>query len=223
MATSAGQSEILTIREVAEYLKVTERTIYRLAAAKKIPASKDGGTRGLSRAESYVWSRQQSALSQSDVGGAGARGDLPVGGRGGGAGPADEAALAVVVRGAGAWGRVARVGGRVAGAVGRRVGGPVAPAIGRARVGRRASVAWRRRVVRGGRRVGGVGFVDRRVAVAARGEGRARREGDEQRGPGARAGRGGAGRTSEACEAGIVHTGEWAPSVRRKSARIFRA
>ncbi|WP_293653623.1 helix-turn-helix domain-containing protein, partial [Thiolapillus sp.] len=30
--------EILTIKEVAEYLKVNERTVYRLASGKKIPA-----------------------------------------------------------------------------------------------------------------------------------------------------------------------------------------
>ena len=60
MATSAGQSEILTIREVADYLKVTERTIYRLAAAKKIPAFKVGGTWRFSRADIDVWIKQQS-------------------------------------------------------------------------------------------------------------------------------------------------------------------
>ena len=63
MATSAGQSEILTIREVAEYLKVTERTIYRLAAAKKIPAFKVGGTWRFSRADIDVWIKQQSTGS----------------------------------------------------------------------------------------------------------------------------------------------------------------
>lgn len=41
MSTSGG--EILTIKQVADYLKVTERTIYRLAAAKKIPVFKVGG------------------------------------------------------------------------------------------------------------------------------------------------------------------------------------
>lgn len=41
---SNSESGILTIKEVAEYLKVTERTIYRLAAAKKIPGFKLGGT-----------------------------------------------------------------------------------------------------------------------------------------------------------------------------------
>lgn len=39
----ATQCEILIIKQVAKYLKVTERTIYSLAAAKKIPAFKVGG------------------------------------------------------------------------------------------------------------------------------------------------------------------------------------
>jgi len=34
----------MTIGEVADFLKVTERTIYRLAAAKKVPAFKVGGS-----------------------------------------------------------------------------------------------------------------------------------------------------------------------------------
>ena len=66
MASSADQSEILTIREVAEYLKVTERTIYRLAAAKKIPAFKVGGTWRFSRADIDIWIKQQSTVDQSD-------------------------------------------------------------------------------------------------------------------------------------------------------------
>ena len=41
--TSTNAGEIHTIKEVASYLKVTERTIYRLAAANKIPAFKVGG------------------------------------------------------------------------------------------------------------------------------------------------------------------------------------
>lgn len=43
MSKKISDSAILTIREVAEYLKVTKRTIYRLAAAKKIPGFKVGG------------------------------------------------------------------------------------------------------------------------------------------------------------------------------------
>ena len=66
MATSAVQGDILTIREVAAYLKVTERTIYRLAAAKRIPAFKVGGTWRFSRADIEVWIKQQSTVDQSD-------------------------------------------------------------------------------------------------------------------------------------------------------------
>lgn len=70
MATSTGESGILTIREVAAFLKVTERTIYRLASAKKIPAFKVGGTWRFSRADIDVWIRQQSTLGQFDGTGA---------------------------------------------------------------------------------------------------------------------------------------------------------
>ena len=44
MPTTESNGEILTIKQVADYLKVTERTIYRLAAAKQIPAFKVGGS-----------------------------------------------------------------------------------------------------------------------------------------------------------------------------------
>lgn len=53
-------SEILTIRQVANYLKVTERTIYRLAAAKKIPAFKVGGTWRFSTSDIDQWIQRQS-------------------------------------------------------------------------------------------------------------------------------------------------------------------
>ncbi len=36
-------NDILTIREVAEYLKINEKTAYRLAAEGKIPGFKVGG------------------------------------------------------------------------------------------------------------------------------------------------------------------------------------
>ena len=60
MPTSTSKGEILTIKQVADYLKVTERTIYRLAAAKKIPAFKVGGTWRFSRADIDTWIKQQS-------------------------------------------------------------------------------------------------------------------------------------------------------------------
>lgn len=43
MRVKKKAEEIFTIRQVADFLKVTDRTIYRLAAAKKIPAFKVGG------------------------------------------------------------------------------------------------------------------------------------------------------------------------------------
>lgn len=46
MASSLGPSGIMTIGEVGDCLKVTERTNYRLAAAKKIPSFQVGGSWG---------------------------------------------------------------------------------------------------------------------------------------------------------------------------------
>ena len=59
MPKNTSQNGILTIKEVAEYLKVTERTIYRLAAAKKIPAFKVGGMWRFLRADIDSWIKQQ--------------------------------------------------------------------------------------------------------------------------------------------------------------------
>jgi excisionase family DNA binding protein len=64
MPTDSSEGEILTIKEVADFLKVTERTIYRLAAAKKIPAFKVGGTWRFSRADIDRWIRQQATQTQ---------------------------------------------------------------------------------------------------------------------------------------------------------------
>jgi len=52
--------QILTLDEVAAYLKVGKRTVYRLAAAKKIPAFKVGGIWRFSRVDIDAWIRQQS-------------------------------------------------------------------------------------------------------------------------------------------------------------------
>ncbi len=60
MSKSTSEDEILTIKQVADYLKVTERTIYRLAAAKQIPAFKVGGSWRFSRADIDSWIKQQS-------------------------------------------------------------------------------------------------------------------------------------------------------------------
>jgi len=65
MSLSPSEGEILTIRQIAEYLKVTERTIYRLAAAKKIPAFKVGGTWRFRKADIDGWIAAQSRNAEA--------------------------------------------------------------------------------------------------------------------------------------------------------------
>ena len=66
--------EIFTLDDVAAYLKVGKRTVYRLAAAKKIPAFKVGGTWRFSRTDIDKWIKQQSMegldAGREDVGSA---------------------------------------------------------------------------------------------------------------------------------------------------------
>jgi excisionase family DNA binding protein len=61
MPSSPADNAIMTIGEVADYLKVTERTIYRLAGAKQIPSFKVGGSWRFSKADIDRWIREQSS------------------------------------------------------------------------------------------------------------------------------------------------------------------
>ena len=61
MPSSPADNAIMTIGEVADYLKVTERTIYRLAGAKQIPAFKVGGSWRFSKADIDRWIQRQTA------------------------------------------------------------------------------------------------------------------------------------------------------------------
>lgn len=61
--------EIFTLNDVATYLKVGKRTVYRLAAAKKIPAFKVGGTWRFSRSDIDTWIKQQSMAGLDTRGG----------------------------------------------------------------------------------------------------------------------------------------------------------
>lgn len=60
MPSSTADNAIMTIGEVADYLKVTERTIYRLAGAKQIPAFKVGGSWRFSKVDIDGWIKRQS-------------------------------------------------------------------------------------------------------------------------------------------------------------------
>lgn len=46
---------ILTIRDVAEFLKVTEKTIYRMASDGRIPGFKVGGSWRFDKADIEQW------------------------------------------------------------------------------------------------------------------------------------------------------------------------
>lgn len=52
--------EIMTIQEVAAYLKIKEKTAYRLVAEGKIPGFKVGGAWRFRRGEIEAWIDEQS-------------------------------------------------------------------------------------------------------------------------------------------------------------------
>ena len=54
--------EILTIREVADYLKVTQRTLYRLVQEGKLPAFKVGNSWRFRREDLNQWISGQQKL-----------------------------------------------------------------------------------------------------------------------------------------------------------------
>lgn len=55
-----SQDEILTLDELAAYLKVGKRTLYRLAAQAEIPAFKVGGTWRFRRSDIDRWIAERS-------------------------------------------------------------------------------------------------------------------------------------------------------------------
>jgi len=65
-------SNILTVPEVAEYLRVNQRTVYRLAVDRKLPAFKVGTSWRFKRADIDGWIAAQSSI----------RGAAPASGRG---------------------------------------------------------------------------------------------------------------------------------------------
>ncbi|WP_020405533.1 methylation-associated defense system helix-turn-helix domain-containing protein MAD1 [Hahella ganghwensis] len=51
--------EILTLKEVAEYLKVNEKTVYRLAADQKLPGFKVGHSWRFKKRDLDQWIQNQ--------------------------------------------------------------------------------------------------------------------------------------------------------------------
>lgn len=54
-------SDVLTVREVAAYLKIKEKTAYRLAAEGKIPGFKVGGSWRFRQSDIESWIKTQSS------------------------------------------------------------------------------------------------------------------------------------------------------------------
>lgn len=63
---AAESDEILTIEEMAAYLRAGKRTVYRLAAEGRIPAFKVGGTWRFLRKDIDIWIKQQSTGQPKD-------------------------------------------------------------------------------------------------------------------------------------------------------------
>lgn len=64
----AVPEDILTIREVADYLKVTERTLYRLVQDGKLPAFKVGNSWRFRRADIDAWIGVQTTARRDEGG-----------------------------------------------------------------------------------------------------------------------------------------------------------
>lgn len=58
------KDEIMTIREVAEFLKLTEKTAYRLVSEDKLPGFKVGGSWRFRKSEIDQWIRQQRKMKK---------------------------------------------------------------------------------------------------------------------------------------------------------------
>lgn len=61
----------LTVKEVAEYLSVDEKTVYRLAKRGDLPGFKVAGTWRFKKADIDAWIERQKQLAQDGGGGDG--------------------------------------------------------------------------------------------------------------------------------------------------------
>ena len=60
---SASTEIVMTVKEVADYLRVNQRTVYRLAVERKLPGFKVGATWRFQRSAIDGWITAQSAPS----------------------------------------------------------------------------------------------------------------------------------------------------------------
>lgn len=64
-----SNDQIMTVRELAEYLKIAEKTAYRFASEGKVPAFKVGGTWRFRKAEIDRWIKEQELSNKKSEGG----------------------------------------------------------------------------------------------------------------------------------------------------------
>ncbi len=57
-------NDIMTMKEVADYLKLNEKTAYRLTSDGKLPAFKVGGSWRFRKSEIDEWTKKQSNQSE---------------------------------------------------------------------------------------------------------------------------------------------------------------
>jgi len=57
---------VMTVKEVAEYLRVNQRTVYRLAVDRKLPGFKVGTTWRFKRADIERWIDAQASVGQPE-------------------------------------------------------------------------------------------------------------------------------------------------------------
>jgi excisionase family DNA binding protein len=60
----ALHEQVLTVKEVAQYLKVNDRTVYRMAVAGRIPAFKIGNTWRIRESDLNAWIKEQYSQQQ---------------------------------------------------------------------------------------------------------------------------------------------------------------
>jgi excisionase family DNA binding protein len=65
MVDETMNDEILTLKEVADYLKLAEKTAYRLAAEGKLPGFKVGGSWRFKKEDILQWIEDKKASNKS--------------------------------------------------------------------------------------------------------------------------------------------------------------
>jgi len=59
-------SDIMTVKELSEYLKIAEKTAYRFASEKKIPGFKVGAAWRFRKSEIDAWIKEQEREVKND-------------------------------------------------------------------------------------------------------------------------------------------------------------